>query len=281
MQKTDNFFLIHNYNTVPTDLTEYCENYIIYDCSDKDGVRDELKAKGLKYIEIPNTGHNITSYFNYFIDNYDSLPEVIDLLKGNIIGRHLTKEYFDKVYGNTYFTYLYENKGDRKGRVKSTDPDEKEDEISFLINDNIFCEKNTSWYVQSPDHPHWYFDDFDDLLRFIYNDPVVPRWNIFAPGACYIVRREQILKNTPEFYANLNKLMNYDRNPNFPSEAHQVERLLPTIFNSSYEVNPWMNDEDAFDEKLKERRELMLKKEEWNSKRLKRLRKLLGQKPPV
>lgn len=40
--------------------------------------------------------------------------------------------------------------------------------------------------------------------------------------------------------------MNYGMNPSFPAEAHMVERLLPTIFEASYEVNPWMDDEEAF-----------------------------------
>ncbi len=50
-----------------------------------------------------------------------------------------------------------------------------------------------------------------------------------------------------KFYLNLNKLMNYGTAPNFPSEAHQIERILPIIFTSLGEVNPWMEDEKLFD----------------------------------
>ena len=72
--------------------------------------------------------------------------------------------------------------------------------------------------------------------------------------------------------------MNYALEPNFPSEAHQIERMLPLIFEATYEENEWMNDEELFDQKLKQQREKMIKKEEWNKKRLKRIRKLFGQK---
>ncbi len=276
--KTDNFFVIHNYNTIPLNLVEYCRDYIIYDASDQPGVREQLKKAGLKYIPVKNTGHNITSYFSYFDTEYEHLPEVICLCKGNMIGRHCSKEYFDKVYNNTYFTYLYEDKPKWPGLTKAVQEGIKEEELAFLVSESQYVEKNTSWYVGSPNHPHWYFDNFDDLLTFIYKDPVIPKWCLFSPGACYIVRREQVQKHSPVFYRNLCKIMNYDLDPNFPSEAHQIERMLPLIFEASYEENEWMDNEELFEEKLAERKEFLKKKEEWNKKRLKRIRKLFGQK---
>ena len=32
MNKTDNFFVIHNFNTVPDELIELCQDYILYVC---------------------------------------------------------------------------------------------------------------------------------------------------------------------------------------------------------------------------------------------------------
>ena len=75
MKKSDTFFLVHNYNTVPKELIEYCNDYLIIDCSDDGKTPDELKAAGYNFIHVENTGHNLTSYFHYFIDNYDNLPE--------------------------------------------------------------------------------------------------------------------------------------------------------------------------------------------------------------
>ena len=270
MKKTKNFFVIHNFNTIPTNLIDYCEDYIIYDASNEAGIREKMDEMGLKYIPVENTGHNITSYFHYFADNYDNLPEVVCICKGNMIGRHCTKEYFDKVYDNSYFTYLYEEPRDQAKLSKTREPDK----IAFLASESQYVEKNASWYVGSPNHPHWYFDDFDDLLKFVYTNPIVPEYCLFSPGACYIVRREQIRKHTPTFYRNLCKVMDYALAPSFPSEAHQVERMLPLIFEASYDENTWMNDEKQFEEKMLERREIIKKKEEWNSKRFKRIRRL-------
>lgn len=253
LEKTNNYFVIHNYNTIPEDLILYCNNYIIYDASDKK-TRDALKERKMNYIAVENTGHNITTYFKYIVDNYNELPETICFLKGNIIGRHCSREYFEKVFNNKFFTYLYD---DIKsiGRL-SKNLNNVMNRSAYLLNENQYIELNNSWYVNSPQHPHRFFDDLDRLLNFIYVNPVIPQYVMFSPGACYIVRREQILKNPPIFYRNLVSIMNYGLYPSFPSEAHQVERILPLIFESAYKLNDWMLNEEVFMKKLEEEKKL-------------------------
>lgn len=277
MKRTNNFFLIHNYNTVPEELLDLCDNYIIYDCSTDSSVKEKLHSMGLKMKEVENTGHNITSYFSYIDENYDNLPEVICFLKGNMIGRHCSKEFFERVYDNKYFTFLYDEKQYWSRFSKYNESNQKNDiGNTFLTMENVYVEKNDSWYVESPNHPKKYFNDVDDLLRFIYVNPMIPQFCMFSPGACYIVRREQILKYSRNFYRNLNKIMNYGMQPSFPSEAHQIERILPIIFTSLSEVNEWMNDEEMFEEKLVECIEYIQYKFENRSRRFKKLRKMLG-----
>lgn len=274
MEKTDTFFVIHNFNTVPEKLLEYCKDYIIYDASSDEKVRNDLEKRGYHYVPVENTGHNITSYFRYFADFYDKLPEYMCLCKGNMIGRHCSKEYFDRVYQNQSFTFLYEDK-DIFGKLKQQGILSQEDEpIECLISESHYLEENTSWYVESPNHPHRYFDEYNSLLSFIYKKPVIPKYNVFSPGACYIVNRSQVRKHTPEFYRNMNKIMDYGLNPSFPSEAHHVERMLPVIFGESYEENEWMNDEALFEKKLEERIPLIEFQDSIRGKRMKKLRKL-------
>lgn len=277
MEKTDNFFLIHNFNTIPTNLLQYCKDYIIYDCSSEQSVKDELRSMKLNMKEVENTGHNITTYFSYFDENYDNLPDIICLLKGNIIGRHCSMDFFEKVYDNKSFTFLYYDKECWNRFAKFTSENQKVvKEPSFLALENVFLEQNDSWYVNSPNHPKKYFNDVDDLLRFIYKDPMVPQYYMFSPGACYIVRREQILRHSRVFYRNLNKIMNYGMSPSFPSEAHQIERMLPIIFSSIGEVNDWLDDEEAFEKKLPECSAYIQYKYDNRPRRFKRLRKMLG-----
>ena len=194
-----------------------------------------------------------------------------------MIGRHCSREFFEQVYDNKTFTFLYDEK-QYWDRFSKYNENKEKNEIgtTFLAMENVYVEKNNSWYVDSPNHPKKYFNDVDDLLRFIYKDPMIPQYCMFSPGACFIVRREQILKHSREFYRNLNKIMNYAMDPSFPSEAHQIERILPIIFTSLCEVNDWMDDETAFDAKLPECSAYIQYKWENRPRRFKKLRKMLG-----
>ena len=279
MNKTDTFFLIHNYNMVPSELLEFCNDYLIIDASD-DGITEErLMKEGLKYRHVENTGHNITSYFHWFIENYNDLPDWIALTKGNMIGRHCSREFFERVYDNKWFTFLYQDKS-MWDRYRKPSEREKNNSIASLATESVLIELNSSWYMRQS-HSYRYFYDMDDFYKFVYKDPVIPRYCAFSPGGCYIVNNEQIRKNSVVFYKNLNTLMEYRKEVNFPAEAYLVERLLPWIFTSRYDVNPWMEDETAFAEMLQKCEEGVNKHREWESLRLKRLRKMLGAKPPV
>nr|WP_297763127.1 DUF3431 domain-containing protein [uncultured Butyrivibrio sp.] len=275
MKKTDTFFLIHNYNTVPENLLEYCQDYLIIDASDDEKVIKELKDKNYKHIHVENTGHNLTSYFHFFIDNYDNLPEWIALLKGNIIGRHVTEDFFNRTYDNKWFTYLYQDPTTWERYKKGGDPDS----IASLVSEEGFIELNSSWYMRQS-HSYRYFYDMDDFMKFVYKNPVIPRYCTFAPGGCYIIHKSQILKNSKTFYKNLNTLMEYRKEYDFPAEAFLVERVLPWIFTSRYEVNPWMEDEDEFARMLSKCEEKVNAYRQWNSLSHKRIRMMFGAKAP-
>ena len=279
MVKTDTFFLIHNYNTVPTELLEFCRDYLIIDASDDGMTEEKLRNEGLNFTHVENTGHNITSYFHWFIDNYDQLPDWIALTKGNMIGRHCSREFFERVYDNKWFTFLYQDKS-MWDRYRKPKEGEENDSIASLATESALLELNSSWYMRQS-HSYRYFYDMDDFYRFVYRDPVIPRYCAFSPGGCYIINKEQVRKNSVTFYRNLNTLMEYRKEVNFPAEAYLVERLLPWIFTSRYEVNPWMEDEAAFAEMLEKCEASVRKYNEWEALRLKRVRKMLGAKPPV
>lgn len=284
MEKIDTFFLIHNYNTIPEKLADYAKDYLIVDASDNQDTVNELRERGMNFIHVQNTGHNITSYFSFFTEHYNDIPSVMCICKGNMIGRHCSQEYFDRVCHNTWFTYLYEEKAARERYSKPSEEmlranhgkDPNADCIASIVSESQYIEKNTSWYAQSENHPNRYFDDYDDLLKFVYKDPVIPKYILFAPGACYIVEREQIKKHTPVFYSNMNLIMNYGLKPSFPSEAHMVERMLPTIFEAAYEENPWMNDKEMFLQKLEERENIMTEKKAADAVHFKRLRRMFS-----
>ena len=236
MKKTDTFFIISNYNTDPGKYLEYCKAYHIYDQSSDIKIREQLKAKYTKISFVENTGHNISDYFRYFIDNYAHLPAHMMLVKGNMIGRHISQGFFDRVYDNKYYTLLYDDRGyvDKCG-------------VAYQLYDGAFLEINNSWYALTK--PHKYFTNYNDLLSFVFTNPIIPRWVLFSPGACYIVSREQVMKYPSVFYENLKDLVSYTY---FPSEAYQVERMLHVIFSANYELNDCMLDRAIFKSRIEE-----------------------------
>ena len=235
VKKTNTFFIISNYNTDPEQYLSYCEDYHIYDQSPDVEIRKNLRRKYSKISFVENTGHNISDYFRYFIDHYESLPQHMMLAKGNMIGRHVTQEYFERVYDNKCYTSLYDDRSwvDKRG-------------IAYQLYDGAFLEINNAWYSSAKSHK--YFRSYNELLSFVFKHPNIPHWLLFSPGACYIVSREQVLKYPKEFYANLKYLVSYTY---FPSEAYHVERMLNLIFSANYEIHSYMEDVASFQEELK------------------------------
>ena len=225
MNKTENFFVISNYNVDPYPLADYAKDYVIYDQSD-DTIIAKLNAErnDPRLIPFPNTGHNHIVFFKYVIDNYHNLPEVVAFLKGNIIGRHVTKDFWDRNYNNSHYTFLWD------------DPNfvDKE-EIAYSLYSGHFLERNNSWYV--PHSQHRYFTNLNQLISFFYDIDKFPEFNLFAPGGCYIVEKNRILKNPKPFYEGLVKIMEYEF---FPSEVWMVERLMNIIFDSDWPLRSYV-----------------------------------------
>jgi hypothetical protein len=234
VEKTDTFFVISNYNTDPEIYLHYCNDYHIYDQSDNSQITSILQSKYSKISFVENSGHSITNYFRYFIDNYEYLPKFLMLAKGNMIGRHISKNYFDRIYKNKFYTPLYSDRGwkDKPG-------------IAYELYDGAFLEINNNWYVDAKSHQ--YFRTYNELLAFIFKAPILPNWLLFSPGACYIVSREQVLRYPKAFYENLKYLVSYTY---FPAEAYHVERMLNIIFSACYELQPHMLCEIEFQKKL-------------------------------
>lgn len=233
--KTDNFFVVSNYNVDPLPLVQYAEDYYVYDQSDDEDVKFRIQSlNDPRIVSYPNTGHNHIVFFKYIIDNYDELPERIAFLKGNIIGRHVTQQYWDRNYGNHFYTLLWD---DPNYQTKSG--------TAFPLFSGQFIERNDSWYVTQSHHK--FFVSINDLISFFFKIETFPEYLLFSPGGCYIVERERILKYPKSFYAGLNRIMEYDF---FPSEVWMVERLMHSIFYCAWDLQDYVLDEELLFSKI-------------------------------
>jgi len=240
-----NFFCISNYNNNLDWLTEYSNPHLIYDKTWAGGVVDNdnsglippsnLKGRYPNYNIVngdPN-GYNISDYMTFIIDHYDSLPDVVAFLKGNTIGRHVSKEYFDRVIDNKCFTLLED--------WKEHDPNQTalQNGYAMFSCDGGWMETNDSWYLNHPKHPTKYFKSYNDFLNFCFVDPVHPKYIRFPPGANFIVPKEYILKYDKIFYENLRT---FTRHTRVSGEGQMIERALYTIWIGNYQVADTMKE---------------------------------------
>jgi hypothetical protein len=175
------------------------------------------------------------------------LPKRIAFLKGNIIGRHVTQEFWDQNYDNKFYTFLWSEPTfqDKPG-------------IAFSLGAGQFIEKNNSWFASKSNHR--YFTNVNQMISFFYDCEKWPEFNLFAPGGCYIVERERILRNPKSFYVGLNKIMGYSF---FPSEVWIVERLMHFFFTTEAPLKQFVYDEEILLQAI----ENLPDRSNWNSKK--------------
>lgn len=212
-----NFLCISNHNNDLTWVKEYKNPYIIYDRSDNDSF-----VNGLNFIKSPNVGYNIYDICSFIIDNYDNLPEHTTFCKGNIFPRHITKEKFEELMNNKFFTPLFDYKLHSPSMP-----------VCMFSSDGNWSEINNSWYMNEG-KPKKYFNNYNEFLNYIFVNPVIPNYVTFAPGGNYVVPKKQILKYGIEFYKNLRTFVSHST---FSVESHIIERALYTIWLCNFEIN--------------------------------------------
>jgi hypothetical protein len=223
MISKNNFLVISNYNNDASWLSEYADNYLVYEKID-DAAISSPKIDPKKVIQSPNIGYNLYDYFTFIIDHYYDLPDCVLFIKGNVVPRHASKRYFDSVVNNNFFTPI-EDPSLLSGHWPASKYSERDG----------FREINNSWYLS-----HFqtkYFDNYNDFLRFVYKDAVIPKYVRFAPGANYIVPKTNILKLPKVAYENLRMFISYGQ---LTGESHILERALYTLWTSPFELNKEM-----------------------------------------
>ena len=242
IKSSDQFFCISHFNgDISWVKNIKKDNYIIYN---KSGSNIDHITKN--NISIDNVGYNIYSYLKFIIHNYENLPSVTVFCKDNIFTRHISIELFLRLINRKSFTSL------------ETDSPRRDFPVNLNISDNGFVEINNSWYKFS--YPRKFFSEYNEFYSYIFKDYNLPDFVRFAPGANFIVPKENILLRSKNFYKNLLKFIDYAK---LSCESHFLERSLNTIFNSNVQSSDIMNNEISNEELifLKERCSLQISKE--------------------
>lgn len=223
MDTSKNFFCISFYegdlSWVPT-ITD--GHYHIYAKKKIDELGIDLE----KISMLENVGYNIYAYLKYIVDNYDKMPDIVVFCKNNVFPRHVSRQTFERLALRKVFTAIEE-----PARWNNRYP------YSMLSCDNGFLEINNSWYTKY--QPRKYFYSFDDLHSFIFRDSCRPRYLRFAPGANYVVPKQNIFLRSRNFYCNLMKFCEHHQ---FSGESHMIERALFAIWSSTAEESVAMSE---------------------------------------
>jgi len=200
------------------------ENIFIYNKGEQ--TLDEYEDRAT--IErLENLGYSITSFCKYILDHYDSLPDVLILIKGNVVPRHVRKEYFEKIIDNECFTAIED------WEYHDQNQPALQNGYAMFSPDGGWMEYNDSWYLNHPNHPTKYFKSYNELVSFCFKNPIHPKYVRFAPGGNYIVPKANILKYDKIFYQNIKKIVEHHT---LSGETHLVERFMHTMWSCNYEV---------------------------------------------
>jgi hypothetical protein len=214
MNKPAAFFVISAWNNDVSWVKEYTDNYIIFD---KSNTLDENEH----IAKIENVGYNIYDICYYIIENYDKLPDLIAFLEGNPFD-HCKKDVFNKLIQENKFTPI-----EFYGIIPANDFEQR-------TKDGGFMEKNNNWYIATHNlmsNQLCKFDSFDDFMNKYFEDYLHLNWLIFAPGAQYIVEKQQILQYPKKFWYSLMGEVSEKR---APAEAFIIERGLYYIFAGTF-----------------------------------------------
>ena len=206
-------FIVSRYNQDISWVQEYAPNMILYDRSD-----NPIPGSNI----VPNLGTDIADKLHFIISNYNNLPLVAIYTKANLF-KYITKEEFDKVKNNSFFTPLL-TMGHKEVKYDGTEEYIKrhgtDKNVSYYDN-GIYWEINNMWYLN--EHPIKH--DPKEVMKTLGIDNL--QYVPFAPGSNYILTAQDIRKHPIELY---HKLYNYIHWCVYSGESQIIERGLYTIW---------------------------------------------------
>jgi len=208
------FFVVTRYNEDWHWIEEYTNNYIVYN-----------KGKPFdhpKVLNVKNISGNIKDIPEFIICNYSNLPERVVFSQASPY-EHCNKETFNNLINNKTFTSL-----ESYGLNPANAYEGRTLEGGFL-------EKNNDWYISiinNQQNQICKYSGFDDFMNHYFENYTRVEMIRFAPGACYIVPKENILYYPAEFWQSISD----DMQTKFSTESFIVERALWYIFSNIYKL---------------------------------------------
>lgn len=223
----DRHWIVSTFNQDPSAVVSDLDgSYEIYNQGEADAVPENLCKDGL-FRQSLHSGHNLSDYFQFIIENYDNLPGEVGFAKGNLFPRHISRDIFLKRKARKGFVPLYSDGATfapNYGRLPRFRL------VAQQISPGLYFEINNGWYRKTR-APGRYYDRLDDLFLHLFRRPP-PHYDPFVPGGCMIVPAENIRRWPRDLFQHLHDVTTYTH---FPVEAFHVERAMFHLFGAEKE----------------------------------------------
>lgn len=217
----DRFWVVSNYNYDPSLLIDRLKGKYVL-CQQGNFAKVPTRLQQHDFQITKHSGHNLSDYLQYIIENYSNLPDELGLAKGNMLPRHIEEHVFMQRIQTTGFIPLY---SDNKTYDKKMHRMWKWSMVAQQVAPGYYLEITNDWYVKRK-QPGVCFPKLADMFKFITDQPL-PQYIPFVPGACMIVPKENILRWPLELYTKLYEAVTYRL---FPVEAYHLERCMLYLF---------------------------------------------------
>jgi len=214
------FIVVSSFNHDLSWLPRYSDNYLVFEQGNGSGIPPQLDVSKLR--TVTNNGSNYRDYFDYIIENYDNLPEVIFLIKGNVFPRHVRQHVFDTFVPQTKPTSIVD-----QAIHQTTIP------LDFFDQSGRYCEINSDAFARSG-APSKYFVSLDDFYQYFDKRLTSRLYTHFSIGGQYVTTREQVRSLPKWIYVDLREIVSHGGGPiGYTIECWIVERGLDRLWESS------------------------------------------------
>lgn len=209
--------VVSSFNNDLSWLPRYTNNYAVFEQGAGSGIPPQLDLSKVRMVS--HSGSNFRDYFTYIIDNYESLPALIFLVKGNVFPRHLRQHVFDSFVSKSAPHVLVDRE---LHSVRFP--------AAFFNSDGRFCELNSDWFANSA-VSRKYFQSVDDILEFFCPGIRKPMYNKFALAGQLITTGDSVRSLPKSAYEVLLKIVTHDGTATgYTLEAYLVERALDKLW---------------------------------------------------
>lgn len=209
--------IVSSFNNDLSWLPRYSDQYLVYEQGVGSGLPPQIDRGAVKFVS--NNGSNFKDYFEYIIENYDDLPDVVYLVKGNVFPRHVRQHIFDSFVDQKRLSSI----ADRQKHRTQIPSD-------FFDRNGFYCEINSDWYMHLG-LPHKYFKSQKEFLLFFDKGLKQGLYSRFSLGGQYVITREVLRRIPKQMYVDLHEIVAQGNTAiGYNSECFIVERSIYSLW---------------------------------------------------